>query len=66
MACMLAGLGWDFEVITPAALRDEVLALPDPPPSQRDARHPRRHHGSAESLSDTTRTYSGPVRRDEP
>ncbi len=27
MACMLAGLGWDFEVITPAALRDEVLAL---------------------------------------
>lgn len=29
MACMLAGLGWDFEVITPAALRDEVLALSD-------------------------------------
>ena len=29
MACMLAGLGWDFEVITPDALRDEVLALPD-------------------------------------
>jgi hypothetical protein len=27
MACMLAGLGWDFEVITPVALRDEVLAL---------------------------------------
>jgi len=29
MACMLAGLGWDFEVITPNALRDEVLALSD-------------------------------------
>jgi hypothetical protein len=29
MACMLAGLGWDFEVITPDALRDEVLALSD-------------------------------------
>ncbi len=29
MARMLAGLGWDFEVITPAALRDEVLALSD-------------------------------------
>lgn len=27
MACLLAGLGWDFEVITPDALRDEVLAL---------------------------------------
>jgi len=26
---MLAGLGWDFEVITPDALRDEVLALSD-------------------------------------
>lgn len=29
MARMLAGLGWDFEVITPTALRDEVLALSD-------------------------------------
>jgi hypothetical protein len=29
MACMLSGLGWDFEVISPAALRDEVLALSD-------------------------------------
>ena len=29
MALMLAGLGWDFEVITPDALRDEVLALSD-------------------------------------
>ncbi|GEA87198.1 transcriptional regulator [Cellulomonas cellasea DSM 20118] len=29
MARMLAGLGWDFEVITPSALRDEVLALSD-------------------------------------
>jgi predicted DNA-binding transcriptional regulator YafY len=29
MASMLAGLGWDFEVITPDALRDEVLALSD-------------------------------------
>lgn len=29
MACMLAGLGGDFEVLTPAALRDEVLALSD-------------------------------------
>ncbi|GHG56392.1 transcriptional regulator [Flavimobilis marinus] len=27
MARMLAGLGWDFEVISPDALRDEVLAL---------------------------------------
>ncbi|MBO1752523.1 YafY family transcriptional regulator [Actinotalea sp. BY-33] len=27
MARMLAGLGWDFEVITPDALREEVLAL---------------------------------------
>jgi predicted DNA-binding transcriptional regulator YafY len=27
MARMLAGLGWDFEVITPDALRGEVLAL---------------------------------------
>ena len=27
MARMLAGLGWDFDVITPDALRDEVLAL---------------------------------------
>lgn len=27
MARMLAGLGWDFEVITPDALRDEVIAL---------------------------------------
>ncbi|KGM09515.1 transcriptional regulator [Cellulomonas bogoriensis 69B4 = DSM 16987] len=29
MAHMLAGLGWDFEVITPNALREEVLALSD-------------------------------------
>ncbi len=29
MARMLAGLGWDFEVITPDALREEVLALSD-------------------------------------
>lgn len=29
MARMLAGLGWDFEVLTPDALRDEVLALAD-------------------------------------
>ncbi|MCV2393642.1 YafY family transcriptional regulator [Actinotalea sp. M2MS4P-6] len=29
MARMLAGLGWDFDVITPDALRDEVLALSD-------------------------------------
>lgn len=27
MARMLAGLGWDFEVVTPDALRDEVAAL---------------------------------------
>lgn len=27
MARLLAGLGWDFEVVTPDALRDEVLAL---------------------------------------
>lgn len=27
MARMLAGLGWDFEVISPALLRDEILAL---------------------------------------
>ena len=27
MARMLAGLGWDFEVVTPDALRDEILAL---------------------------------------
>ncbi len=29
MACLLAGLGWDFEVITPDALRGEILALSD-------------------------------------
>lgn len=29
MARMLAGLGWEFEVVTPDALRDEVLALSD-------------------------------------
>lgn len=29
MARMLAGLGWDFEVIGPDALRDEVLVLSD-------------------------------------
>lgn len=29
MARLLAGLGWDFEVITPAGLRDEVVALSD-------------------------------------
>ena len=29
MARMLAGLGWDFEVITPDGLRDEVIALSD-------------------------------------
>jgi len=29
MARMLAGLGWEFEVVAPAALRDEVLALSD-------------------------------------
>ena len=29
MARMLAALGWDFEVITPDDLRDEVLALSD-------------------------------------
>ena len=29
MARMLAGLGWDFEVIAPDALRREVLALSD-------------------------------------
>ncbi|WP_152192451.1 helix-turn-helix transcriptional regulator [Georgenia satyanarayanai] len=29
MARMLAGLGWDFEVLTPDALREEVLALAD-------------------------------------
>lgn len=29
MARMLAGLGWDFEVLTPDALREEVLALVD-------------------------------------
>ncbi|MGN8244496.1 helix-turn-helix transcriptional regulator [Cellulomonas soli] len=29
MARLLAGLGWDFEVLTPDALRDEVLALAD-------------------------------------
>lgn len=29
MASMLAGLVWDFEVITPDALREEVLALSD-------------------------------------
>ena len=29
MAAMLAGLGWDFEVVTPDALRDEVLAVSD-------------------------------------
>jgi len=29
MARMLAGLGWDFEVVTPDALRDEVVALAD-------------------------------------
>ena len=29
MARMLAGLGWEFEVITPDALRDEVLVLAD-------------------------------------
>jgi len=29
MATMLAGLGWDFDVLAPAALRDEVLALSD-------------------------------------
>lgn len=29
MARMLAGLGWDFEVITPDALREEVIALAD-------------------------------------
>ncbi|MDT0164169.1 YafY family protein [Actinotalea sp. AC32] len=27
MALMLAGLGWDFEVVTPDGLRDEVVAL---------------------------------------
>lgn len=27
MACLLAGLGWDFDVLAPEALRDEVLAL---------------------------------------
>ena len=29
MVRMLAGLGWDFEVVTPDALRDEVRALSD-------------------------------------
>lgn len=29
MACLLAGLGWDFEVLGPDALRDELLALSD-------------------------------------
>lgn len=29
MARMLAGLGWDFEVVTPDALRDELIALSD-------------------------------------
>lgn len=29
MARMLAGLGWDFEVVGPPALRDEVVALAD-------------------------------------
>ncbi len=29
MARMLAGLGWDFDVVTPDALRDEVAALAD-------------------------------------
>ncbi|MBO3089658.1 helix-turn-helix transcriptional regulator [Cellulomonas dongxiuzhuiae] len=29
MARMLAGLGWDFEVLAPDALRDEVLLLAD-------------------------------------
>ena len=29
MACLLAGLGWDFEVISPDTLREEVLALAD-------------------------------------
>lgn len=29
MARMLAGVGWDFEVVEPAALRDEVLSLAD-------------------------------------
>lgn len=29
MACLLAGLGWDFEVLGPDALRDEVLVLSD-------------------------------------
>lgn len=29
MARMLAGLGWDFEVLAPGALREEVLALAD-------------------------------------
>ncbi len=29
MACMLAGLGWDFEVLAPDALRAEVRSLAD-------------------------------------
>ena len=29
MARLLAGLGWDFDVVTPDALRDEVAALAD-------------------------------------
>ncbi|MCR6688788.1 YafY family protein [Cellulomonas sp.] len=29
MARLLAGLGWDFEVLTPDALRDELVALAD-------------------------------------
>ncbi|MBF0688777.1 MAG: YafY family transcriptional regulator [Cellulomonas sp.] len=29
MAALLAGLGWDFEVVAPDALRDELVALAD-------------------------------------
>jgi predicted DNA-binding transcriptional regulator YafY len=29
MACMLAGLGWGFDVVSPDGLREEVLALSD-------------------------------------
>jgi predicted DNA-binding transcriptional regulator YafY len=48
MACLLAGLGWDFEVVSPDALRDEALALAD------------RLHASAMRGAVTTTTPQSP------
>ncbi len=59
MARMLAGLGWDFEVITPDALRDEVLALSDRLRGSAMRGAIAGHHG----VADARRPIGSPVRR---